>query len=67
MTAREIEVARRIATGATNQEIAQSLGISPKTVAAHVEHILTKLDASRRTEIAAWATAHTATAARMSG
>jgi DNA-binding CsgD family transcriptional regulator len=28
--------------------------LSPKTVSAHVEHILTKLGAARRTEIAAW-------------
>ncbi len=60
LTAREIEVARLIATGATNREAAQALSISPKTVAAHVEHILTKLGAARRTEIAAWATARTA-------
>jgi DNA-binding CsgD family transcriptional regulator len=58
LTAREIEVARLVATGATNREIATALAISPKTVAAHIEHILTKLGAARRTEIAAWATAN---------
>jgi DNA-binding CsgD family transcriptional regulator/tetratricopeptide (TPR) repeat protein len=61
LTAREVEVARLIATGATNRQVAEALCISPKTVAAHVEHILTKLGAARRTEIAAWAAAHTAT------
>jgi DNA-binding CsgD family transcriptional regulator len=55
LTAREVEVARLIATGATNRQIAATLFIAPKTVAAHVEHILTKLCATRRTEIAAWA------------
>ncbi len=55
LTAREVEVARLIATGATNRQIAATLHISPKTVGAHVEHILTKLGAARRTEIAAWA------------
>jgi DNA-binding CsgD family transcriptional regulator len=55
LTARELEVARLIATGATNRQIAATLYIAPKTVAAHVEHILTKLGATRRTEIAAWA------------
>jgi DNA-binding CsgD family transcriptional regulator len=60
LTAREVEVARLIATGATNRKVAEVLSISPKTVAAHVEHILTKLGAARRTEIAAWATANTA-------
>jgi DNA-binding CsgD family transcriptional regulator len=60
LTAREIEVARLVATGATNREIATTLTIAPKTVSAHVEHILAKLGAARRTEIAAWATANTA-------
>jgi DNA-binding CsgD family transcriptional regulator len=55
LTARETEVARLVATGATNRQIGATLLISPKTVAAHIEHILTKLGASRRTEIAAWA------------
>lgn len=57
LTARELEVARLVATGATNRQIAAQLSISPKTVSAHVEHILTKLDAARRAEIAAWAVA----------
>jgi hypothetical protein len=33
------------------------VALSPKTVAVHVEHILTKLGAGRRTEIAAWVAA----------
>jgi DNA-binding CsgD family transcriptional regulator len=55
LSAREIEVARLVATGATNREIASALTIAPKTVAAHVEHILTKLGVSRRAQIATWA------------
>jgi DNA-binding CsgD family transcriptional regulator len=54
LTARELEVARLIAAGSTNGEIAAALGIAPKTASAHVEHILAKLGASRRTEIARW-------------
>lgn len=54
LTAREFEVARLVADGATNREIAEQLFISPKTVSAHVEHILAKLGMSRRAEIAAW-------------
>lgn len=54
LTAREFEVSRLIADGLTNAEIAHALGLSPKTVSAHVEHILAKLGATRRTEIAAW-------------
>jgi len=37
--------------------IATELSIAPKTASSHVEHILAKLGASRRAEIAAWATA----------
>lgn len=55
LSAREDEVARQIATGATNRQIADELHITPRTVATHVEHILSKLGASRRAEIAAWA------------
>ncbi|QNE34541.1 helix-turn-helix transcriptional regulator [Leifsonia shinshuensis] len=55
LSAREEEVAAQIAGGATNREIAAVLHIAPKTVSTHVEHILAKLGASRRAEIAAWA------------
>jgi DNA-binding CsgD family transcriptional regulator len=48
-------VARLISEGRTNAEIAEELGIAPKTASSHVEHILAKLGASRRAEIATWA------------
>ena len=56
LTAREFEVARHIAEGMTNAQIATELFLSPKTVSAHVEHILAKLGAGRRAEVAAWVT-----------
>ena len=56
LTSRELEVARLIAVGSTNAEIAAELGIAPKTASAHVEHILAKLGAARRAEIASWVT-----------
>jgi DNA-binding CsgD family transcriptional regulator len=55
LTAREFDVARLISEGLTNAEIAEELGIAPKTASSHVEHILAKLGASRRAEIASWA------------
>jgi DNA-binding CsgD family transcriptional regulator len=55
LTVREFEVARLIAAGMTNAQIAAELTVSPKTVSAHVEHILAKLVVARRTEVAAWA------------
>lgn len=55
LTTREFEVARLVGAGRTNVEIAERLGIAPKTASAHIEHILAKLGASRRAEIATWA------------
>jgi DNA-binding CsgD family transcriptional regulator len=57
LSARELGVARLVAHGATNSEIAAQLTISPSTVASHVEHILAKLGVGRRAEIAAWVAA----------
>jgi DNA-binding CsgD family transcriptional regulator len=56
LTTREFEVARKIAEGLTNAQLADELSISPRTAGSHVEHILDKLGVSRRAEIAAWAT-----------
>ena len=54
LSAREFEVARLVAAGLTNRQIAEQLVLSPKTISAHITHILTKLGAARRAEIAAW-------------
>ncbi len=54
LTAREFEVARLVADGLTNGAIGEALGLSPRTVGAHIEHILAKLTFTRRAEIAAW-------------
>jgi DNA-binding CsgD family transcriptional regulator len=55
LTEREREVLCLVATGATNCAIAARLFISPKTASVHVSRILTKLDATTRTEAAALA------------
>jgi DNA-binding CsgD family transcriptional regulator len=54
LSEREFEVAELVAAGLTNRQIAQRLVVSPKTISAHITHILTKLGAGRRAEIAAW-------------
>jgi DNA-binding CsgD family transcriptional regulator len=59
LTVREFEVARLVANGLTNAEIAAELSLSPRTVSAHLEHILAKLGVSRRAEVAAWTAAIT--------
>ena len=56
LTLREFEVARLVARGLTNREIAEELRITARTAGAHLEHIRAKLGASRRSEIAAWVT-----------
>jgi DNA-binding CsgD family transcriptional regulator len=38
----------------TDRDIAAARAISPKTVAAHIEHILAKLGFARRAQIATW-------------
>jgi DNA-binding NarL/FixJ family response regulator len=58
LTSREYEVLALIATGKTNRAIAQSLGISEKTVARHVANIFTKLDLSSRAAATAYAYKH---------
>lgn len=55
LSAREYSVATLVAAGLTNRQIAVELTVSPKTVSAHIEHILAKLGAARRAEIAVWA------------
>lgn len=52
LTARQFEVLRLLATGATNAEIAETLVISPKTVDHHVSAVLSKLDVPSRREAA---------------
>ncbi|GAA2097117.1 LuxR C-terminal-related transcriptional regulator [Streptomyces albiaxialis] len=51
LTRREREVAALVAEGLTNREIAERLVVSKRTADAHVEHILTKLGLTSRTQI----------------
>lgn len=55
LSAREVEVLKCIASGATNREIAATLGISEKTVARHVSNIFLKLDLPSRAAATAYA------------
>ena len=55
LTSRELEVLALIAKGYTNGEIANQLHIAIRTVKAHVSNILSKLDASDRTQAALFA------------
>jgi LuxR family maltose regulon positive regulatory protein len=50
LTARELEVLRLMAGGASNAAIASGLGVSLGTAKWHVGHVLAKLDATNRTQ-----------------
>jgi DNA-binding NarL/FixJ family response regulator len=52
LTARELDVLRAVAAGDANKRIAGNLGISERTVRAHVSSILAKLESSSRTQAA---------------
>jgi DNA-binding CsgD family transcriptional regulator/tetratricopeptide (TPR) repeat protein len=53
LTERELQVAQQVAAGLSNQEIAQALSRSPRTVENHVATVLDKLGAKRRGDVAA--------------
>jgi two-component system, NarL family, response regulator NreC len=55
LTAREQEILTLLADGASNSEIADSLSISPKTVARHRENIMRKLNLHSRSELVKYA------------
>jgi len=55
LTNRELDVVRLIAQGRSNQDIAEELVISEKTVKTHVSNVLSKLDLEDRTQLAIFA------------
>lgn len=55
LTDREIEILKQIASGKSNQEIADELVLSERTVRTHITNILTKLNLSNRTQAALYA------------
>ena len=54
LTARELEVAELVAAGNSNREIASILFLSDRTAQNHVQHILTKLGFSNRSQLTSW-------------
>ena len=58
LTQREMEVLLLIASGSTNQEIADELFITLKTVKTHVSNILAKLEVNDRTQATIYAFQH---------
>ena len=58
LTARETQVLRLIADGATTREISEQLFISAKTADNHIQHIYTKLGVTNRAAATRWALDH---------
>ena len=58
LTPREVEVLRLIARGLTSADAARELGIQPKTVGTHIEHIYAKIGASNRSVATVFAMQH---------
>jgi DNA-binding NarL/FixJ family response regulator len=52
LTTREIQLLHELAKGKANKEVAETLGLSAKTVGNYVSAILVKLNARSRTEAA---------------
>ena len=58
LTAREMQVLRLVADGATTREISEQLFISAKTADNHIQHIYTKLGVTNRAAATRWALDH---------
>ena len=58
LTEREVDVLRLIARGHANKQVAARLGISPKTVGHHIEHIYAKAGVTTRAGATLFAMEH---------
>jgi DNA-binding CsgD family transcriptional regulator/sugar lactone lactonase YvrE len=63
LSRREMEIARLVAEGLTNRDIAARLFISERTVDGHLEHVREKLAVNTRAQIATWVTREAASGA----
>ena len=53
LTERELEIAKLVATGATNREVGNDLSLSSRTIEAHLRRIFQKTGVTSRTGLAA--------------
>lgn len=58
LTERELDVLRLVAEGMANKQIARKLGISERTVKAHLTSVFQRLGVSDRVQAALWAQQH---------
>jgi non-specific serine/threonine protein kinase len=62
LSAREWEIARHVARGSRNREIAKALVLTERTVGSHLERIYARLHIRNRAQLAAWVAERAATA-----
>lgn len=55
---REVEVLRLVADGLANKQVARRLGITERTVKAHLTNVFSRLGVTDRTQAALWARDH---------
>jgi LuxR family transcriptional regulator of csgAB operon len=55
LTPRQIQILAQVSIGATNDEIAETLYLSPHTVRTHLHNIFKKINVPNRTQAALWA------------
>lgn len=58
LTKRELDVVRLIVDGLSNQEIADRLGLSRRTVQAHIANAMSRTERRSRTQLAVFALRH---------
>ena len=55
ITARELDILRLVVRGNSDRQIGEDLYLSPRTVNAHIRHMLAKTTLNNRTELSVWA------------
>ena len=58
LTAREVEILRRVTSGLTNRQLAEELGVSTRTIDAHLRSVYAKLGVKSRSAATGYAIEH---------
>lgn len=58
LTAREVEILQRVTSGLTNRQLAEELGVSTRTIDAHLRSVYAKLGVKSRSAATRYAIEH---------